>query len=246
LPTVLILGANAGIGRALAAEFALQRYDLILAGRDGEELQALAADLTLRYNVQARAATLNILEFDALEPALTACIAPSGDSLEGAVFCIGYVGDQELARRDLNEARRILDTNFTGAVLLLNLLANHFEQKRKGFICALSSVAGDRGRQSNYLYGSAKGGLSTYLQGLRNRLYRSGVHVITVKPGFVDTRMVFGRAKLPLVASPEAVARDIYRAIESRRNVVYVPWFWRGIMALVRAVPEGLFKKLNM
>ena len=173
----------------------------ILAGRDLEELQALAADLNLRHNVSARAERVDVLNFDALESALAACIAPAGDSLEGVVLCTGYLGDPETARKDLNEARRILDTNFTGSALALNVLANHFEQKRKGFICALSSVAGDRGRQSNYLYGSAKGGLTTYLQGLRNRLYHSGVHVITVKPGFVDTRMVFGKAKLPLVAS---------------------------------------------
>ncbi len=246
MPSVLILGANAGIGRALAAEFASQHYDLILAGRDGEELQALAADLTLRHNVQACAATFDVLDFAALEPALAACITPAGDSLEGVIFCIGYNGDPDAARGDLNEARRILDTNFTGAVLALNVLANHFEQKHKGFIAALSSVAGDRGRQSNYLYGSAKGGLTTYLQGLRNRLYHSGVHVITVKPGFVDTRMVYGRPGLPLVASPQAVARDVYRAVKSRRNVVYVPRFWRVIMALVGAVPEGLFKRLKM
>jgi decaprenylphospho-beta-D-erythro-pentofuranosid-2-ulose 2-reductase len=146
----------------------------------------------------------------------------------------------------LNEARRILDTNFTGSALALNILANHFEQKRRGFICGISSVAGDRGRQSNYLYGSAKGGLTIYLQGLRNRLYHSGVHVITVKPGFVDTRMVFGKAKLPLVATPQAVARDIYLAVKKRKNVVYVPWFWRYIMSMVGSIPEGLFKRLKM
>jgi short-subunit dehydrogenase len=245
VPTILILGANAGIGRALAAEFASHRHDLILAGRDLEELQSLAADLRLRHNVGARAEIVDVLNFDGLESALAACIADAGDSLEGVVLSTGYLGDPETARKDWNEVRRILDTNFTGSVLALEILANHFEQKRKGFICALSSVAGDRGRQSNYLYGSAKGGLTTYLQGLRNRLYHSGVHVITVKPGFVDTRMVFGRAKLPLVASPEAVARDIYRAVKRRKNVVYVPWFWRVIMLIVRAIPEGLFKRLH-
>jgi short-subunit dehydrogenase len=246
MPSVLILGANAGIGRALAAEFASHQYDLILAGRDLEELQALAADLNLRHKVSARAARVDVLEFEALEPALAACIAPAGDSLEGAVLCTGYLGDPEMARKDLNEARRILDTNFTGSVLALNILANHFEQKRKGFICALSSVAGDRGRQSNYLYGSAKGGLTTYLQGLRNRLYHSGVHVITVKPGFVDTRMVFGKAKLPLVASPGTVARDIYHAVKSKKDLIYVPWFWRVIMGALCLIPDGQFKKLKM
>ena len=246
MPTVLILGANAGIGRALAVEFSSHEYDLILAGRDREELQALAADLHLRHNVQARAARVDVLDFDSLEPALTSCIAPAGDSLEGVLVCAGYLGDPELARRDLNEARRILDSNFTGVAVALNVLANHFEQKQRGFICALSSVAGDRGRQSNYHYGAAKAGLTTFLQGLRNRLHHSGVHVITVKPGFVDTRMVYGKPDLPLVASPQAVARHIYRAVKSRRNVVYAPWFWRAIMALVRAVPEGLFKRLKM
>jgi short-subunit dehydrogenase len=245
VPTVLILGANAGIGRALAAEFASHHYDLVLAGRDLEELQALAADLNLRHNVSARAERVDVVDFDALESALAACIAAGGDSLDGAVLCTGYLGDPETARKDLNEARRILDTNFTGSALALNVLANHFEQKGKGFICALSSVAGDRGRQSNYLYGSAKGGLTIYLQGLRNRLYHSGVHVITVKPGFVDTRMVFGKGKLPLVATPEAVARDIYHAVKRRKSLVYVPWFWRVIMLVVRAIPEDLFKRLH-
>lgn len=246
MPTVLILGANAGIGRALAAEFAAHGYDLVLAGRDLEELQAVASDLNLRNNVKVCAERVDVLNFDALETALAACVAAAGDSLEGVILCAGYLGDAEAARKDWHEARRILDTNFTGCALALEMLANRFEQKRTGFICALSSVAGDRGRQSNYLYGAAKGGLTTYLQGLRNRLYHSGVHVITVKPGFVDTRMVFGKPKLPLVATPEDVARDIYRAVKGRRNVVYVPWFWRAIMAVVCAIPEGLFKRLRM
>ena len=246
MPTVLILGANGGIGRALAAEFASHQYDLLLVGRDLEELEAVAADLRLRHNVSARTGKLDALNFTGLQSGLEESIALAGDSLEGAVLCTGYLGDPELARKDLNEARRILDTNFTGSVLTLEVLANHLEQKRRGFICALSSVAGDRGRQSNYLYGSAKGGLTTYLQGLRNRLYHCGVHVVTVKPGFVDTRMVFGRGKLPLVAPPEAVARDIYHAVKHRKNVVYVPWFWRIIMFIVFLIPEGLFKKLRM
>jgi short-subunit dehydrogenase len=246
VPTVLILGANGGIGHALAVEFASHQYDLILIGRDLEELQALAADLRLRHNVSASARKLDVLDFTGLESELAECISLAGDSLEGAVLCTGYIGDPELARKDLDEARRILDTNFTGSVMTLEVLANHFERKRRGFICALSSVAGDRGRQSNYLYGSAKAGLTTYLQGLRNRLYHCGVHVVTVKPGFVDTRMVFGRGKLPLVATPEAVARDIYHAVQHRKNVVYVPWFWRIIMFIILLIPEGLFKKLRM
>lgn len=246
MPTVLILGANAGIGRALAVEYARHGYDLILTGRDREELEAVAADISLRHRVQARAEKVDVVDFDALETALAACVTPAGGALEGAILCTGYLGDAEAAKKDLIEARRILDTNFTGTALALNVLANHFEKKGKGFLCALSSVAGDRGRQSNYLYGSAKGGLTTFLQGLRNRLYHSGVHVITVKPGFVDTRMVFGKPKLPLVASPERVAHDIYEAVRKRKNVVYIPWFWRWIMEIIGFIPEGIFKRLKM
>jgi decaprenylphospho-beta-D-erythro-pentofuranosid-2-ulose 2-reductase len=246
LPTVLILGANAGIGKALAVEFARHGYDLILTGRDLDELNTVAADLSLRHKVQTRAEKVDVVDFDTLESALAACVTPAAGTLEGAILCTGYLGDAEAAKTDLHEARRIIDTNFTGSALALNILANHFEQKRKGFLCALSSVAGDRGRQSNYLYGSAKGGLTTFLQGLRNRLYHSGVHVITVKPGFVDTRMVFGKPKLPLVASPERVANDIYVAIEKQKDVVYVPWFWRWIMEIIGAIPEGVFKRLKM
>jgi short-subunit dehydrogenase len=245
MASVLILGATSGIGRALAVEFALHRYDLILAGRDFEELSALSADLHLRYGIQAHAQRFDILNFEEMESAVAASLALAGDSLEGVVLCAGYLGDHEKALKDCRETRRILDTNFTGAVLTLNLLANYFEQKRRGFICAISSVAGDRGRQSNYLYGAAKGGLTTYLQGLRNRLYHAGINVLTVKPGFVDTRMTYGRQKLFLVAPPHAVARGIYRAVRKGKNGVYLPWFWGVIMLLVRAIPERLFKKLH-
>jgi short-subunit dehydrogenase len=246
VPTVLIIGANAGIGRALAAEFASHGYGLILAGRDLDELRAVATDLGIRNKAQARAEKVDVADFDELESSIAKCVAAGGDGLEGTVLCAGYLGDAEAAKTDLREARRIFDTNFTGSALALDVLANHFEQKGKGFLCALSSVAGDRGRQSNYLYGAAKGGLTTFLEGLRNRLYHRGVHVVTVKPGFVDTRMVFGKPRLPLVASPERVARDIYRAIEKRKDVVYVPWFWRWIMLVIRSIPEPIFKRLKM
>lgn len=245
MPSVLILGAASGIGRDLAAEFASHNYDLILAGRDLEELKALSADLNLRHGVSVRTQGFDALDFPGMGQALAACLPPAGKALEGAVLTVGYLGDHDAALDDLEEARRILDTNFTGPALALNILAKYFEQQGKGFLCVLSSVAGDRGRASNYLYGSAKGGLTTYLQGLRNRLYHRGVHVITVKPGFVDTRMTYGRPNMRLVASPQVVARDIYKAVERGKSVVYVPWFWRVIMFVVRIMPEGLFKRLH-
>ena len=161
------------------------------------------------------------------------------------MVCIGELGNQAKGQSDWGEARRILETNFTGCVSLLNILANHFEARRAGFICALSSVAGDRGRQSNYLYGSAKAGLSAFLQGLRNRLYPAHVKVITIKPGFVVTRMTYGRPGLLLVASPERVGKGIFRAVVKGKDVVYLPWFWRFIMLMVRSIPEAIFKRLR-
>ena len=151
---------------------------------------------------------------------------------------------EKQAEADPAEARRILEINFTACVPLLDLLAQYLK-KGAGFLCVISSVAGDRGRQSNYHYGAAKAGLSAYLQGLRNRLHPAGVAVITVKPSFVDSRMTFGRKGLFLVASPEKVARRIYKSIGKCRNVVYLPGFWRPIMFLVRLIPEWLFKRLR-
>lgn len=245
MSTVLILGATSGIASALAKEFAAHKFDLVLGGRDRDELSALASDLSLRNSVHA-----GILPFDALDTqthaaSLRAFLAEAGNALEGAVVCIGYLGDQAKAQVDWDEARLILDTNFTGCVSALDILANHFEARRAGFICAISSVAGDRGRQSNYLYGAAKAGLSVYLQGLRNRLFPAGVKVITVKPGFVDTRMTYGRPGMFLVASPERVAQGIFRAIAKGTNVAYLPWFWRYVMLILKAVPEPIFKRLR-
>jgi decaprenylphospho-beta-D-erythro-pentofuranosid-2-ulose 2-reductase len=133
-------------------------------------------------------------------------------------------------------------------VSLGNRFAAHMVPLGRGYLCGVSSVAGDRGRQSNYLYGSTKAGFSTYLDGLRNRLYRSGVAVITVKPGFVDTSMTWGllNPKSPLVAAPERVARDIARAIRKRKNTVYTPWFWALVMLVIRLVPEPIFKRMSL
>jgi len=244
-PSVLILGATSAIASALAQEFAAQKFGVILGGRDGEELGALACDLSLRYGVRTA-----VLPFDALDTqihasSLESFLSEAGNALNGAVVCIGYLGDQAEGQSDWKEARRILETNFTGCVFALNILANYFEHRRAGFICALSSVAGDRGRQSNYLYGAAKAGLSAYLQGLRNRLFHAHVKVITVKPGFVDTHMTYGRPGLFLVASPESVAKGIFRAIAKGKDVVYLPWFWRPIMFVVRSIPEAVFKRLR-
>jgi decaprenylphospho-beta-D-erythro-pentofuranosid-2-ulose 2-reductase len=245
-PTVLILGAASAIARAVAGEFARRGHDLLLAGRDAEELGRIADDLSLRHGVSAQGRAFDALAFDTHPAFVEACLETSRDSLAGAVLCFGYLGDQAVAQRDPVEARRILDTNLVGAANILGLLANSFEEKRGGFLCALSSVAGDRGRQSNYIYGAAKAGLSVFLQGLRNRLFPSGVRVITIKPGFVDTQMTYGRPGLFLVASPEAAARRIVNAVLGGKDQAYVPRFWQPVMLLIRLIPERLFKRMKL
>lgn len=243
---VVILGATSAIARAAAIELGRRGYEIILASRDTEENEALAADVHVRTGTRVIA-----LPFEAEDTAthaafVDACRDRLGDRLAGVILCFGCLDDQHAAQQDFAHARRILDVNYTGAVSILELFAAHFESRRCGFIAAVSSVAGDRGRQSNYLYGSAKAGLTAYLQGLRNRLHPAGVSVTTIKPGFVDTKMTFGKPNLMLVAPAEKAARDIVRATLKGRNVIYTPWFWRYIMLIIRHVPEVVFKRLKL
>jgi decaprenylphospho-beta-D-erythro-pentofuranosid-2-ulose 2-reductase len=244
----LILGATSGIGKALARRLAGRGHALVLAGRDAEELELLADDLRIRYQVKAAWVQYEATDFNKHPRLFADCNSVIGSELDGVVFCHGTMLDQPESERDFTQVRNLIDVNFTTAVSLLNLAAKHLATRRAGFICALSSVAGDRGRQSNFIYGSTKAALTTYLQGLRNRLSSSGVAVITIKPGFVDTAMTWGllNPRSPLVANPDQVAAAIDRAILRRRNVVYVPWFWWIIMAIIKAIPEPLFKRMKL
>jgi len=245
---VAVVGANSGIARALCHRLAKRGCRLILAGRNPDELQALASDLRIRYGQPAIVEPFDALAFDDLPHFVARCLRHFDAGLDGVILCYGYLATDDRGQPDLGSARRMIDVNFTSAVLILECFAHDFEQRSAGSIVAISSVAGDRGRQSNYLYGAAKGGLTIYLQGLRNRLHRAGVHVLTVKPGFVDTAMTAGKIdpRSPLLASPERVARDIDRALRKRKDVLYTPWFWWGIMALIKAVPEVVFKRLKL
>ena len=163
------------------------------------------------------------------------------------VCAFGYLGDQTIAQTDWDECNQILTSNYSGAVSVLNLIANEMESRKSGVIVGISSVAGDRGRQSNYFYGSAKAGFTAYLSGLRNRLFKSNVHVVTVKPGFVATKMTEGlKLPPPLTAKPEQVALKIFKAVEKRKNVIYVLSLWRWIMLVITVIPESIFKKLKL
>jgi short-subunit dehydrogenase len=241
--TVLVLGGTSTIARAIAAELAVQGFDLALAGRDEAELATVAADLRSRHGIKTSVHPIEALDVERHAAALAPCLTPD---LRGVVLAIGYLGDQRRAEGDASEARRILDTNLTGCVTAVNVVAAHLAKHGGGFVCALSSVAGDRGRQSNFVYGAAKAGLTAYLSGLRNRWASAGVHVLTVKAGIVDTRMSAGMPGGALAASPATVARAIARAITRRRDVIYVPWFWRFIMLVIRLIPERVFKRLKL
>jgi decaprenylphospho-beta-D-erythro-pentofuranosid-2-ulose 2-reductase len=242
----LILGAGSVVAQAIARRLAVQEWDLVLAARASVRLEPFAADLRLRLERQ-----VHLFEFDALDfgamASLPERVRRECGEFDLVVQVFGYLGDQRRARQDSDELQKILHTNFTGAALALGHLANYLEAGGPpGGIIGISSVAGDRGRQSNYPYGAAKGALSLFLQGLRNRLAATPVHVMTVKPGFVDTPMTEGLEGLFLVADPERVADDIVRAYGRKRDVLYTPWFWRYLMLVVRLVPEPLFKRLHL
>ena len=243
MKNVLILGATSDMAQAIAKKFAAEGWGLTLAALEPELLEPIAGDLRVRSKMDIKA-----LEFDALDFSSHRSFYELLETKPDAVICVfGYMGDQQLARTDLDEIRRTIDINFTGAASILAVVAEDFEKRGSGSIAAISSVAGDRGRQSNYIYGSAKAGLTAYLAGLRNRLAKSGVHVMTVKPGFCRTKMT-ENLELPaaLTAEPEQVADAVFNGLEKKRNTVYTLWMWRWIMLVIRHIPEFIFKKMGM
>lgn len=242
---VLILGATSAIARGCAKALAARGTALYLAGRDRDELKRLSADLKIRYGVQVEHGRFDVLAIKQHE-AFVASVSESLGGLQGVVSAVGELGHAEQDARDPEAVVRLVQSNFAGVASVLTCCANRLETQGSGFIVGITSVAGDRGRQSNYPYGAAKGGLSLFLQGLRNRLFPTGVRVLTVKPGFVDTAMTFGMPGLFLVADPDAVGARIVRALDGRADVIYVPWFWRFIMLIIRTVPEALFKRLKL
>lgn len=243
--TVVILGSTSAIARAIAVAFGRQGFNVILGARDAAENEILADDVRVRSGMEAHAVLFDAEDFDSHPAFFKHCVELAGDSLEGVVACFGYMDEQAKAQADFSVARRTIDVNFTAMVSILEPFAAHFEAHRRGFMAAISSVAGDKGRQSNYIYGASKGGLNAYLQGLRNRMYHAGVPVTTIKPGFVDTKMTFALTNLPLVASPEKAGNAIVCAIRKQKDVAYVPWFWRYILLIFQHLPEAVFKRLK-
>lgn len=243
MPSVLLLGAGSDIAGSLARKYAAAGYDIQLAARNASRSQRLKQDIAIRYNVSC-----SLHEFDAAKPETHAAFFESLPTCPDiAISIFGYLGEQKLAETNWSECEHIIAVNYTGAVSILNVIANVYAAQGHGTIVGISSVAGERGRQSNYFYGSAKAGFTAYLSGLRNRLYPAGVHVVTVKPGFVATKMTENMTLPPLVtAQPEAVATAIFHAVRKKKDVLYVKWMWRWIMLLIKNIPESVFKKMKL
>jgi short-subunit dehydrogenase len=244
-PRVLVIGATSAIAAETARAYAAYGARLFVTGRNPDRLQAVAADLRVRGAGAVETAVLDVTDHRRCEEVVEAAWAAFG-GLDVALVAHGVLPDQARCQASAAEALASLEVNFLSAVALLTPLANRFEAARGGCLAVITSVAGDRGRQSNYVYGAAKGGLDRFLEGLRNRLYHAGVAVVTLKPGFVDTPMTAGLRQGPLFASARRAGRAVHRAIERRRDVAYIPWFWRPIMAIIRALPERLFKRLRL
>lgn len=242
---VLIIGATSAIAEATARSFASRGNHLFLLARNAERLDSLLKDLRVRGAGSAQGSVFDANALHDHERLLSEAMDTLG-GLDIVLIAHGTLGDQKACESSVESTLQELQTNALSVIALLTRLANHFERQGHGSIAVISSVAGDRGRQSNYVYGTAKGALSLFLQGLRNRLNRSGVQVLTIKPGFVDTPMTAAFPKGPLWASPEKVAGDILSALDKRRDVIYTPGFWRLIMLIIRSVPEAIFKRLSL
>ncbi len=238
---VLILGGTSPIARILAIRFASIGAHLYIASRDEAEGRRVANDIQVRSGVPAIAGKFDATDFAAHAELIERATKELG-GLDGVVLCFGTLGDEDKAQVDASEALATIHQNFTGAVSVLTLAAQKLEAQGTGFIVVIGSVAGDRGRKRNYVYGSAKGALHLFVQGLRARLSKTKVHVMTVVLGTVDTRMTWGREGTLFAVPPDRAADLIFEAWRKKRDVVYVPSFWRPIMAVVRAIPERIFK----
>ncbi|HZH28445.1 MAG TPA: SDR family NAD(P)-dependent oxidoreductase [Azospirillaceae bacterium] len=242
----VVVGATSSVARAFAREAAQAGADLVLAGRDREDMSATASDLRLRTGRQ-----VTVLPFDAADDRshddfVAACWDGARGRRLNLFYAVGSMPDQAASLADPAIARRVVEVNFLSVMSVLNRLEPGLRRQGGGSVVVLGSVAGDRGRRRNFIYGSAKAGLHAYLQGMRSHLADAGVRVVTVKPGFLDTAMTWGLPGMFLVASPEACARACLKAARRGTEVVYFPGFWRPVMMAIRAVPEPIFKRLSI
>ena len=242
---LMIVGATSAIAQETARYFAQDGAELFLVARDATKLQAIADDLKVRGAKAVHIHPLDVTAFDQHQATVDAAIAAM-NGLDSLLIAHGTLTDQAAAEKSVDYTLQELNINALSVISLLTIVANHFEAQRRGVIAVISSVAGERGRPSNYVYGTAKATVSTFLQGLRGRMAKAGVHVLTVKPGFVDTPMTADVKKNALFASSTQVGEDIYKAMKHGRDILYTPWFWMFIMMIIRNIPERIFKKLSL
>ncbi|RJQ22398.1 MAG: SDR family oxidoreductase [Nitrospiraceae bacterium] len=242
---MLVFGATSAIAYETIKLFAKDGTSFYLCSRKEDELKRLADDLIVRGAKEVRFATFNALDVNSVTEAVNDCLIKFPD-LDGLFIAHGFLPDQKVCETSIDSMRQVIDINFTSAATILTIVANYFEKRGTGTIIAVSSPGGDRGRQSNYVYGSAKGALTVFLSGLRQRLSRAGVSVITIKPGFVDTPMTVDFKKGILFVGPEVIARGIYKAVLKGKSEVYLPAYWRFIMMIIKHVPEMIFKKIKL
>jgi len=243
---IIIIGATSGIAEAVARRYAEQGAQLFLVARDEKKLAGVATDLSIRGAKQVETFVMDANDA-ALIPQMTATAWQAFGTIDVALIAHGTLPDQSLTETDLAYASSEFRTNAESAILCLAGLAQRFENQGNGVIAVIGSVAGDRGRGSNYLYGAAKAAVETYASGLRARLSKKGIHVLLIKPGFVATAMT-ANLQLPekLTVTPDVVAKDIQAAINKRRDVLYTPWFWHWIMLIIRWIPGVIFKRLKL
>ena len=242
---ILIVGATSAIASETAKCFARENAELFLVGRNAEKLAAVADDLRVRGAKRVETLVLDLSNLDGHQQMFDTALSTLG-TLDMLLIAHGTLGDQKLCEQSVTETMKEFTNNCTSVISLLTISTNYFEQQKYGCIAVVSSVAGDRGRPGNYVYGTTKAAVSTFLQGLRSRLYKSGVSVVTVKPGLVDSPMTAALKKGPLFSSPQHVGRGVYQAMKKGKAVVYLPGYWRGIMFVVRSIPEGVFKRLSL
>ena len=246
MKTVLILGATSAIAKEVARRYAEKGHQLLLVARDGEGLRSASADASLRGATEVRTYLLDAASPDGGVGALDGILSDAGGSVDVALIAYGTLPDQELCESDPGALADAVRVNGTSPVLLASVLAARMAERGSGALAVITSVAGDRGRRSNYVYGSAKRSVSTFLEGLRARYRDHGVHVVDIRPGPVDSPMTAHMEKGLLWTTPSAVAGRIVRAIDGKRSVAYVPRYWRWIMAIIRMIPERIFEKLNL
>ncbi|WP_280563770.1 SDR family oxidoreductase [Chromohalobacter sp. 48-RD10] len=248
LNRVILFGATSAIAEQTARQLVAQGASLYCVGRNRDKLMALIDDLKVRASDQQQ---IDGCVADLTDSDQHARLIDAGEralgGIDGVLIAHGTLPDQQACQADVDKTRQEIETNALSVISLLTLLANRLEQQQHGVIAVISSVAGDRGRQSNYVYGAAKGMVTLFLQGLRNRLAKANVDVVTIKPGFVDTPMTAELDKGgPLWAKPEQIATGIIKAMQKGKGEVYLPWFWWGIMLIIKHIPEAIFKRMSL